>query len=123
VEILRNLLGSLSSGLIRLVVAVGIIAAVGYFLVRPALETTEKLSKEANDSIRKSFNQGYGKNGAGIEDVQKTIDRVNKQVQREIKRSFHEVESKDVFSPKKLVRCIERAEGNVHKIQRCTVRF
>ena len=122
-EILRNLLGNLGSGVIRLVVAVGIIAAVGYFLVRPALETTEKLSKEANDSIRRSFDPNFGKNGAGIEDVQKTIDRVNKRVERQIKRSFHAVESHGVLNPKKLVKCIQRAEGNVHKIQRCTVKF
>ena len=65
-EILRNLLGNLSSGLIRLLVTVGIIAAVGYFLVRPALETTKDISREANESIRRGFNQGYGKNGFKI---------------------------------------------------------
>jgi predicted PurR-regulated permease PerM len=120
---LRNLLGNLGSGLIRLLVTVGIIAAIGYFLVRPALETTKNISKEANESIQKRFNGGFGKNGAGIEDVQKTIDRVNRQVEREIKRSFHVVESESVVSPRKLVKCIQRAEGNVHKIQRCTIRF
>jgi len=128
VEILRNLLGNLGSGVIRLVVAVGIIAAVGYFLVRPALDTTEKLSKEANDSIQKSINgslnKSLGKNGAGLEDVNKTLQEVNKTVEREIKKSFHFAEKHGgAASPKKLVRCIERAEGNVHKIQRCTIRF
>jgi hypothetical protein len=128
VEILRNLLGNLGSGVIRLVVAVGIIAAVGYFLVRPALETTEKLSKEANDSIQKSinqnFNQSLGKNGAGIEDVNKTLQEVNETVEREIKRSFHFAEKHGgPANPKKLVHCIQRADGNVHRIQRCTVRF
>jgi hypothetical protein len=123
VEILRNLLGNLGSGLIRLLVTVGILAAVGYFLVRPALETTERISKEANDSIQKSFNHGFGKNGAGIEDVDKTLRDVNRRVQKEIKRSFHVVESHGVVSPRKLVKCIQRADGNVHKIQHCTVKF
>ncbi len=122
-EILRNLLGNLGSGLVRLLVTVGILAAIGYFIVRPVLDTTTKITKETNETFQKSFNPSFGKNGAGVEDVEKTIREVNKRVQREIKRSFHVVESKGVISPKKLVKCIERADGNVHKIQRCTVRF
>jgi hypothetical protein len=119
---LRNFLGNLGSGVIRLAVTVGILAAVYFLIIRPALDTTEKISKEANDSIQKSFH-GYGSNGAGLEDVNKTLQDVNKTVEREIKRSFHVVEAHGVLNPKKLVRCIQRAEGNVHKIQRCTVRF
>jgi hypothetical protein len=120
---LRNFLGNLGSGVIRLAVTVGILAAVYFLIVRPALDTTEKISKEANDSIQKSF-KGYGDNGAGIEDVNKTLQEVNKTVEREIKKSFHFVEKHDgVANPKKLVRCIQHAEGNVHRIQRCTVRF
>lgn len=127
-EILRNLVGTLSSGVIRLLVAVGIIAAVGYFLVRPALETTEKLGREVNDSIRRSinhsFNQNFGKNGAGIEDVSKTLRKASKTMKREIRKSFRFAEKHGgAASPKKLVRCIERADGNVHRIQRCTVKF
>jgi hypothetical protein len=127
---LRNFLGNLGSGVIRLAVTVGIIAAIGIFLVRPALDTTkealdrgQQISKEANESFQKSLNPHYGKNGAGIEDVNKTLEEVNKTVEREIKKSFHVVEAHGVLNPKKLVRCIQRAEGNVHKIQRCTVRF
>ena len=127
---LRNFLGNLGSGVIRLTVAVGIIAAVAIFLVRPALDTTkealdrgQQISKEANESFQKSLNPNFGKNGAGLEDVNKTLQEVNKTVEREIKHSFHVVESHGVVNPKKLVRCIQRADGNVHKIQRCTVRF
>jgi hypothetical protein len=41
-ELLRNLFGSLTSGIIRLLVTVGILAAVYFFVVKPTLETTEK---------------------------------------------------------------------------------
>jgi hypothetical protein len=119
---LRNFLGNLGSGVIRLLVTVGILAAVGYFIVRPALDATTRISRESNETFQKSFN-GFGKNGAGVEDVNKTLREVNKQVEKEIKRSFYVVESKGVVNPKKLVRCIQRADGNVHKIQRCTIRF
>jgi hypothetical protein len=122
VEILRNILGNLSSGVIRLVVTVGILAAVGFFIVRPVLDTTEKLGREANESFEKSFN-GFGKNGAGIDDVSKEIREVDEQVQRQIRQSFHVAKVHGVSDPKKLVRCIQRAAGDVHRIQRCTVKY
>ncbi len=123
-EVLRNLFGNLTSGIIRLGVTVGILAAVYFFIVHPALDATTKISKEANDSFEKSFKQGFGGNGAGPVDVQKTIREVNAKVQREIRRSFHVAHiAGGPASPKKLVKCIRRADGNVHKIQTCTVKF
>jgi predicted PurR-regulated permease PerM len=119
---LRNFLGNLSSGVIRLLVTVGILVAVYFLIVRPALDTTKQISKEANQSFEKSF-KGFGNNGAGIEDVNKTLREVNKQVQRQIQQSFHVAKAHGVLDPKKLVKCIQRADGNVHKIQRCTVKF
>jgi gas vesicle protein len=116
-DILRNLFGNLTSGIIRLVVAVGIIAAAYFFLLKPVLKTTRDTFKEAN----KSFESTFHTKGVNVTDVGKTIEDVNRQVQREIKRSLHA--AKKNGNPKKLVKCIERAEGNVHRIQRCTVKF
>ena len=56
-DVLRNLFGHLSAGIIRLLVTVGIIAAVGFFLVKPALETTRDISRETNQSIQNGFQQ------------------------------------------------------------------
>jgi len=116
-DILRNLFGSLTSGIIRLLVTVGIIAAIGFFLVKPALDTANK----GIDSYNKTFEKSFGADGANLGDISKTIDDVNHQVQIEIERSFHT--AKKHGNPKKLVRCVQRAEGNVHKIKRCTVKF
>ena len=116
-DILRNLFGNLTSGLIRLLVAVGILAAAYFFIVKPVLNTTDK----AIDSANKSFEQSFGVNGVDITDVSATIEGVNRQVQREIRRSFRTAEKKG--NPKRLVRCIERSHGNVEKIQRCTRKF
>jgi hypothetical protein len=116
-DILRNLFGSLTSGVIRLLVTVGILAAAYFFIVKPVLKTTSDTFKEANKSFEKSF----GGNGAGLEDINKTINSVNHQVQIQIQRSFHT--AKKHGNPKKLLRCVQHAEGNVHKIQRCTVKF
>jgi hypothetical protein len=116
-DFLRNLFGNLTSGIIRLLVTVGIIAAIGYFLVKPALDTTNK----AIDSANRSFEQGFGTNGVDITDINGTIRKVNRQVQREIRKSF-KVAKKD-GNPKRLVKCIQRAKGDVARIQRCTVKF
>jgi hypothetical protein len=114
-DILRNLFGSLTSGVIRLLVSVGILAAAYFFIVKPVLKTTSDAIKTTNHSFEKSF----GENGLG--DLQKTFEDVNRQVKRQIRHSFHTAERKG--NPKRLVRCIKRSDGDVQRIQRCTVKF
>jgi hypothetical protein len=114
-EVLRNLFGNLSAGIIRLLVTVGILVAVYFFVVKPALNATEKISHEVNVNVEKGFKE------ANIGDIGKTIDDVNRQVQREIKRSLRA--SKQHGGADKLIHCIQRAHQNVHKIQRCNERY
>ena len=116
-DILRNLFGSLSSGIIRLLVTVGILAAAYFFIVKPVLSTTEK----AIDGANKSFERSFGVKGADITDISGTIEDVNIRIQRQIRRSFHV--AKKEGNPKRLVKCIQRSHGNVQKIERCTVKF
>lgn len=114
-DILRNLFGNVTAGIIRLLVTVGILAAVYFFIVKPALDTTENISRETNQSIQRSFQ------GNGLNDISGTIEDVNRQVQREIKKSFRA--SKQQGDADKLINCIQRANQNVNKIQRCSERF
>lgn len=114
-DILRNLFGSLTSGVIRLLVSVGILAAAYFFIVKPVLKTTSDAIKTTNRSFEKSF----GENGLG--DLQRTFEDVNRQVKRQIRHSFHTAEREG--NPKRLVRCIKRSDGDVQRIQRCTVKF
>jgi hypothetical protein len=114
-DVLRNLFGNLTAGIIRLLVTVGILAAVYFFVVRPALDTTEKISHEVNVNVQKGFQQ------SDLGDINKTIDDVNRQVQREIKKSYRA--SKQQGDADKLINCIQRAHQNVNKIQRCSERF
>ncbi len=115
-EILRNLFGNFMGGLISLLVGVGILAAAYFFVVKPVLHTAD----HAIDSANRSFERSFGK-GSELNDIGKTIENVNRQVQREIRRSFHTAEKNG--NPKKLIRCIQRAHGDVHRVQRCTVKF
>jgi predicted PurR-regulated permease PerM len=114
-DVLRNLFGNLSAGIIRLLVTVGILAAVYFFIVKPTLDTTEKISNEVNVNVQKGFQQ------SDIGDIKKTIDEVNRQVQREIKKSLRA--SKQQGNADKLINCIQRAHQNVNRIQRCNDRF
>lgn len=114
-DILRNLFGTLTSGIVRLIVGVGILAAAYFFIVKPVLKTTSDAIKTTNHSFEKSFGEN------GLNDIGKTFEDVNKRVQIEIRRSFHM--AKVDGNPKRLVRCIKRANGDVHRIQRCTVKF
>ena len=94
---------------------VGILAAVYFFIVKPTLSTTEKISNEVNVNVQKGFEQ------TDLSDIDKTIDDVNRQVQREIKKSLRE--SRQQGNADKLIRCIQRAHQNVNKIQHCSERF
>ncbi len=115
-DLLRSLFGAVTSGVIRLFVAVGILAAAYFFIVKPVLHTTDNAINSANQSFERSFGTDVN-----LGDIGKTIEDVNRRVQREIRRSFHA--SKRNGSPKRLLHCIERANGNTHRIHRCTVKF
>lgn len=108
-DILRNLFGSLTSGLIRLGVAAGILLLAYLFIVKPVLNT-------ANDSFDKAFKS------TEFDEIRKTIEGVNKQIQKEVRQSFRTTRKRG-GNPQKLVHCIQRANGDVNRIQRCTVKF
>src|SRR4051794_37836154 len=106
-EVLRNLFGTLTAGIIRLLVTVGILAAAYFFVVRPALDTTEKISHEVNVNVQKGFEQ------TDLTQINKTIDDVNRRVQREVRKSLRQ--SPNHSAANKLVRCIQRAHQDVDR--------
>jgi hypothetical protein len=109
VDILRNLFGHLTSGIIRLAVAAGVLILTYLFIVKPVLNT-------ANETFDKAFKS------TGLDEIGKTIEGVNKQVQREVRQSFRTTRNRG-GDPDRLIRCIKRAHGNTARIQRCTHRF
>jgi len=111
-EVLRNLFGNLTAGIIRLLVTVGILAAVYFFVVKPTLDTTKEISHEVNVNVQQSLKEAH---------LGKTIEDVNRQVQREIKKSLRHAPSHSAAD--KLIRCIQRAHQDVHKIERCNERY
>jgi hypothetical protein len=104
VDLLRNLFGNVTSGIIRLAVFAGMLLLLYFLIVKPVLKTT-------TDAIHST----------GLDQIGKSLEGMSTEIKREVHRSF------EVTSPggqrKKLVHCIQRAEGNVHRIERCTRRF
>ena len=91
---------------------VGILAAVYFFVVKPTLDTTKTISHEVNGNIQQSLREAH---------IGKTIQDVDRQVQREIKRSIRNAPSHTTAD--KLLNCIQRAHQNVHKIEHCNEKY
>ena len=109
-DILRNLFGNVTSGIIRLLVTVGILAAAYLFIVRPVLDTTENVSDTVNSSIQsanESFKQSFGPNS----ETDKALRRANKQVQIQITRSYHQAKAHGGGDPTKMLHCIQPLPG------------
>ena len=94
---------------------VGILAAVYFFVVKPTLEATKEISHEVNANVQKGFEQ------TDLSKINKSIDDVNRRVQREVKQSLRQ--SQNHGAANKLVRCVQRAHQDVDKIQRCSERY
>ena len=123
-EFLQQLFGNLTSGIIRLGVAVGILAAVGIFIVKPILDTTNHAVDSSNKIFEKSFESSDIDTKAIEEKINKSIEEVNGQVQVQVEHSFHtaKIHGGDKRT-EKLLHCVQRANGNVHRIERCSKRF
>jgi hypothetical protein len=105
VDLLRNLFGNLTSGIIRLAVTAGVLLLCYLFIVKPVLKTT-------SDAIHQS----------GFDQIGKSLNGVSREIKRQVHRSFQVTKHRGA-NPQKLVHCIQRANGDVQQIQRCTRRF
>jgi uncharacterized membrane protein YhiD involved in acid resistance len=123
-EWLTNLFGNLTSGVIRLAVTVGILAAVYFFIVKPILHTTEKTVESTNKSIENSFHSTDFDTKGIEEKVNKTIESVNREVQVQVEHSFHVTKTQGgMKKQEKLLHCVQRANRNVHRMERCAKRY
>jgi uncharacterized membrane protein YhiD involved in acid resistance len=122
-EFLQQIFGNLTTGIIRLAVAVGILAAVGIFIVRPILDTTEKTVESTNKVFEKNFESSNFDTKAIEEKVNKTIEDADTQVQVQVEHSFHAAKVQGNGKTEKLLHCVQRSNGNVHRMERCAKRY
>jgi F0F1-type ATP synthase membrane subunit b/b' len=115
-DFLRNLFGNLTTGIIRLAVAVGILGAAYLFIVKPVMNTTENVSKSINDTTHQAFesaNRDFEKAFGPHSEAQRALNKAKRQVHRAVPNSHAD----------KLLRCVQAASGDVVKMQRCTIKY
>ncbi|MDX6609334.1 MAG: hypothetical protein QOF85_1259 [Solirubrobacterales bacterium] len=104
-DLLRNLFGNVTSGIIRLAVTAGVLFLAYLFIVKPVLDTT---------------NEAF--HSTGLDQIGKSLEGMSTQIKREVHRSF-EVTKQRGANPQKLVHCVKAAGDDVQRIERCTRRF
>lgn len=118
---LSSLVGSLTSGIIRLAITAATLLLVYFLILKPILQTTENVSKGfANDaSVQKA-----------LESVNKTFDGEHlESVQRQIETQIRKITSdsgqskSETRRSQRLLRCVQKSAGNVDRMQRCAERF
>jgi predicted PurR-regulated permease PerM len=128
VDFLKSVAGMFTSSVLRLAVSVGILAAAYFFIVRPVLDTTNEALKTAggfnqtlNANIQQSARQA-DVNPNVARQVRRSVRRANRQVQRALNKSLNQ-SAPSQKRQQRLLHCVQRAHGNVNKMQRCTRRF
>jgi hypothetical protein len=103
--------GTLITALVRILVVVGTLAAVYYFVLRPVLDTTEKVSGGINDSIQKS-----------LEDANQAFEQSNvtPKTQNQITTYIKKVPTNKL---PRLTDCINRNPSSIQHIERCAKRL
>jgi len=104
-DLLRNLFGNVTSGIIRLAVTAGILFLVYLFILKPVLDTT-------TDAIHST----------GLDRIGKSLEGMSTEIKHEVHHSFEATKQRGA-NPQKLIHCIRRANGDVKRIERCTWRF
>jgi hypothetical protein len=100
-------------------VAVGILAAAYVFIVRPVLDTTSEAIREANKSIETTFEASRIDAPGGFS---VTVDgRATKNLAGDLRRAFNRAQRHGEIP--RLTGCIQRADGDLARIRRCTRRF
>lgn len=103
--------GTLITGLVRVLVVVATLAAAYYFILRPVLDTTEKVSGGITGNIQKS-----------LDEANKAFEQANIpiQSQQNITSTIKNVPANKL---PRLTNCINRNPSSVQHIERCARRL
>jgi F0F1-type ATP synthase membrane subunit b/b' len=106
--------GTFINPLLKIITTVAILAAAYFFIVKPALDTTEDISRDVNNSISQSFN--------GFDDLQPNVQQSVRQAEK-LQEQAQQASAEQIKSANKLLNCISDASGDVNAIQRCNAKF
>ena len=103
--------GTLITGLVRVLVVVGTLAAAYYFIVRPVLDTTEKVSSGINDNIQRS-----------LDEANEAFEQSNVTPQTQTQITTH-IKNVPANKLPQLTDCINRNPSSIQHIERCAKRL
>ena len=106
--------GTFINPLIKVITTVAILAAVYFFIVKPALDTTENITNSVNDSISQSF--------TGFDNLSPQFQRQIRQAEN-LSDNANATSSQQIQSANRLLACIQNANNDVSAIQRCNQKF
>ena len=101
--------GTVINPIIKIVTTVVILGAVYLFFVKPALDTTEDITENVTGAFPNTN-----------EILEGIPDQGN--LQRQIQDSINQANAGNVDADK-LLQCVQNANQDVQKLQRCTKRF
>jgi hypothetical protein len=104
--------GTLVNAVVRIAVVAATLALAYFFILKPILSTTETVSSGINGNIQNAF-----------DDVNQAFESANNPGgvnQRGIKRKIN---SASGVNQERLITCIQNAQQDITRIQRCANRF
>jgi len=103
--------GTFINPLLKIVTTVAVLAAMYFFILKPILDTTE-------DTINRAFDTA----APAIQEA----ERASRQARRQLRNAGAPASQAPNVTPntsindaQKILRCVERAHGDVAKLQRC----
>lgn len=104
-------LGTFLNPLLRIVVVVVTLAAVYFFILRPVLDTAEQQFDKFDIP---DFTTLPADIQQSIEEAQQEVDAAPAETRKQ---------KREQRQARKLLDCVQKAEGDVNRIQRCSERF
>jgi hypothetical protein len=100
--------GTFINPLLKIITVVAVLGASYIFIIEPVLDTTENISGDINNSI-----------GQSLESTNQQIDKALRQSGAAQTVEIPQSSQDSIKEANKLLDCIQRANGNVDKMQRC----
>jgi len=116
-DTLRNLFGNAAATILRLALVAGTIILISIFIVKPALETTEQISRDVTES---STNFSNSIQQQIQQSVPNTVPQQRLPSQIQITRTIRGLTAQEA---QQFSQCLQRARGRIPAINRCFRRF
>jgi hypothetical protein len=100
--------GTFINPLLKIITVVAVLGASYIFIIEPVLDTTESISSDVNNSI-----------GQSLESTNQQIDKALRQSGAAQTVEIPQSSQDSIKEANKLLDCIQRANGDVDKMQRC----